>query len=115
MKIVLVSYSQDVSIADPDSSATFLVIGDEATGASTRIPVAEETVVALTEFVEAVRSGSLQTEDHQGEAPEELEEEEEAPPPPAPAPRKTMQIPAPRLSVRQRLAGPPSEDGVPSL
>ena len=111
MKIVLVSYSQDVSIVDPDKSATFLVIGDEDTGASTRIPVDDATVVALTEFVEALRSGQIDGI-REDEPQEEEFAEEEAP---APAPRKTMPIQAPRPSIRQRLAGPPSEDGVPSL
>lgn len=121
MKIVLVSYSQDVNILHPEDSATFIVIGDEETGHVTRVPVPTETVMAITEFVEALKESTIPLPDQEPEEEEQppeqqLEdepEEEEAPPPPPPAPRKTM--PVPRPSIRQRLAGPPSEDGIPSL
>lgn len=49
MKLVLKAYSQDVNFIDPSKSQYYLTFEDEGSGSEIRIPVEENTIVALVQ------------------------------------------------------------------
>lgn len=118
MKIVLVSFSQDMNILNPEDSQSYIVVGEEETQEVTRIPVPLETVQAIAAFVEELKGGSEE------EGPEQsngaAEEPEPAPVEPAPsAPGRKRLVTPPTQGLRRAAAAvqplPESEDDVPSV
>lgn len=128
MKIVLVSYSQDVNILAPEQSENYIVVGEEESGATTRIPVTMDTVQAIVRFVhelnEMVEGGEPIEEQPEEEEPQEAaeevpdEEEPEEEPVEQPVVTKKRLVPAESAvrSARQALRpGPQSEAEIPSI
>jgi hypothetical protein len=128
MKIVLVSFSQDTNILNPEESENFIVVGDEDSRETVRIPVPFETIKAIAVFVDELNSRApMEVPEEEFEPkPDEPGEEPEAVAPPAPedvvpAIRKRLTQAAARPGQVLRRASaavqplPQSEDEVPSI
>lgn len=101
MKLVLRGFSQDVDLG-LDSAENYLLLQEEETGRTLRLPVPETTIAAIAQFMAVdTLPEAMEPEDQVGFRPaEEEEDEEEKVPPKLAAPKK---LPRP---------GPASEDEV---
>lgn len=101
MKLVLKSFSQEVDLTDLSSASSFLVFQEEGSGEVLRIPVPQETIMALSEIL----AGDVEQEEQE----EPAEQEEPEAPPAAPKPA------VPATPGRKTLRRMQSEGEVPNL
>jgi hypothetical protein len=118
MKIVLVSFSQDMNILNPDDSHSYIVVGEEDSGESTRIPVPLETVQNIAGWVEWLKNGGETEEAAEPPEEEPAETVQAAPAPTAPGRKRIPPAAQPQVLRRASTAVAPlpqSEDDVPSV
>lgn len=53
MKLVLRGFSQDVDLANPENAENYIVLEDELSGTTVRLPVAEATISAIVKLIQA--------------------------------------------------------------